>query len=376
MVETDYQCGQVVLSFALSFISSYNAVCLADIHRHAPHFSPKYFPASIQLIFMSMAIGGGAIWSMHFTGMTALILETDSGSHIPLDFNIGTTILSLLVAIAFVYVGLLISTLDRVYTKSKDQIFEMILSDLSRQSRQDVPALYRLALLKGLDYLLIGGVVTGGGVCVMHYIGMLALDSNSHLKIEWNAGLVCLSVIIAIVASTAAFWILFRLLPLFPSWESLRLASSFIMALAVCGMHYTGMVAASFHANASHPSGIYFGHRSIDSSTAGLVAVVFSMILNWSFSMVIQSELRYLSFTRSRELEQVQKKLVSSDKVNKQLSRYYSEGDGLSHAPPNELTAGLSRKYLGTAAPVVPVDTSGDVAQAVSRSLIKDVESL
>lgn len=384
MVIADYQCGGVIISFALSFISSYNAVCFADIHRHAPKFTPRYFPASIQLIFMSIALGGGAIWSMHFTGMAALTLETDTGESITLRYNLGTTILSLLIAMGFVYVGLLISTLDRVYTKDRDQIFEMILADLTSLARQDKPTLYRLALLKGIDYLSIGGVITGGGVCVMHYTGMLALNADPDLTIQWKIGLVAFSVIIAMVASTTAFWILFRLLPLFPNWESLRLASAFIMAIAVCGMHYTGMTAATYHT--TEASGLYFGSLEMDSNTARLAAITSSLIMNWIFSMVIQSELRYLSFTRTKELEYAQKQLQSSANATngrKEPSRYYSEGDTVSRVIPIGIKSGhsicrtIGRTQTGTIVPLdKPLETGGDVISAPPSVLGDEKESV
>ncbi len=74
----------------------------------------------------------------------------------------------------------------------------------------------------------------------MHYLGMWAMSFEGH--IVWDEGVIASSIVIALVASTAAFWILFRLLSLYPHMEILRIASSLVMALAVCGMHYTGKI--------------------------------------------------------------------------------------------------------------------------------------
>ncbi len=66
-------------------------------------------------------------------------------------------------------------------------------------------------------------------------------------KITWDYCIMSGSILIALVASTtAAFWILFRLLSLYPHKELLRVGSAAVMTLAVCGMHYTGMAAAKF----------------------------------------------------------------------------------------------------------------------------------
>lgn len=64
--------------------------------------------------------------------------------------------------------------------------------------------------------------------------------------VEWHSGIIAASCVIAFLASIVAFWIQFRLLALYPSNETLRVMCALIMACAVCGMHYTGMAAATF----------------------------------------------------------------------------------------------------------------------------------
>jgi NO-binding membrane sensor protein with MHYT domain len=61
-----------------------------------------------------------------------------------------------------------------------------------------------------------------------------------HCKMNWNVGIVATSVVIAVVAATVAFWILFRLLALYPHYEILRIAGAVVASIAVNGMHYTG----------------------------------------------------------------------------------------------------------------------------------------
>lgn len=75
-------------------------------------------------------------------------------------------------------------------------------------------------------------------------VGMKAMVLDG--VIEWDVGIIIASILIAIVAATAAFWILFRLLAMFPYYEFLRVASALIAAIAVNGMHYTGMASATF----------------------------------------------------------------------------------------------------------------------------------
>jgi NO-binding membrane sensor protein with MHYT domain len=99
---------------------------------------------------MSISVGGCAIWSMHFAGMAALRIESE-GDNLTLSYNTGVTILSLLVAIACVYLGLFISSRDRVFTKDKEELFSMLMQDAKNESMKSIQnksTLYRLAVLK------------------------------------------------------------------------------------------------------------------------------------------------------------------------------------------------------------------------------------
>ena len=87
-----------------------------------------------------------------------------------------------------------------------------------------------------LRRLIAGGVITGLAVALMHYTGMWAVQIQG--TISYNKGLVALSILIAVVAATAALW--FTLVLESPV---LRFAAGLVMGVAVVGMHYTGMAA-------------------------------------------------------------------------------------------------------------------------------------
>ena len=117
------------------------------------------------------------------------------------------------------------------------------------------------ALFTNLLPLAIGGLFIAAGVCVMHYIGMMAMVFDG--TILWDGGIVAASVLIALVAATAALWIMFRLLAMFPNIELLRVACAGVAAVAVNGMHYTGMAAATFHYIPNKPKDTYVTFKLI-----------------------------------------------------------------------------------------------------------------
>jgi NO-binding membrane sensor protein with MHYT domain len=144
---------------------------------------------------------GCGIWTMHFIAMIGFqVVETR------IRYDAGLTVLSLAVSIVVVGIGVFIVG-------------------------------YRGTSSLNLSF---AGVVTGLGVAAMHYLGMAALHLNGTIR--YDAGAVALSVVIAIVAATAALWAAVTIRGFLTS-----LGASLIMGIAVTGMHYTGMSAVTVH---------------------------------------------------------------------------------------------------------------------------------
>jgi diguanylate cyclase len=90
--------------------------------------------------------------------------------------------------------------------------------------------------------LLGGAILMGLGIAAMHYTGMRAMGMEAVMS--YNTAYVLYSVLIAILTSGAALLLAFninRLPELF--WLPGRLMAAFLMGMAICGMHFTGMKA-------------------------------------------------------------------------------------------------------------------------------------
>ena len=85
---------------------------------------------------------------------------------------------------------------------------------------------------------LVGGLAAGLGVAAMHYVGISAMRMPAVFL--WNLPLVVLSVLIAVIAASAALWLAFN-----TQNELQRAGAAVLMAVAVCGMHYTGAAAGT-----------------------------------------------------------------------------------------------------------------------------------
>lgn len=144
---------------------------------------------------------GCGIWTMHFIAMIGFEVEETR-----IRYDAGLTVLSLAVAIVVVGIGVFIVG----------------------------------CLGAGRGTLVGAGVVTGLGVAAMHYLGMAALRLDAAIR--YDISTVGLSVLIAIVAATAALWAAVTIRGFLTS-----LGASLVMGVAVSGMHYTGMAAVSVH---------------------------------------------------------------------------------------------------------------------------------
>jgi NO-binding membrane sensor protein with MHYT domain len=171
--------------------------------------------ARTRLIWLGLAalsIGGVGIWVMHFIAMLGF-----STPGLPVRYDILRTALSAILSVGAVFLGLLVFGVRNRFAWKR---------------------------------LLLGGLLTGLAVNVMHYTGMWAVQIKG--TIGYDPTLVALSVVIAVVAATAALWFTVGLDKLLP-----RLAAGLVMGAAVSGMHYTGMAAVRLHLDpgAPDPSG-------------------------------------------------------------------------------------------------------------------------
>lgn len=303
-IEARYDPGIIILSFFISFVSAYCSICLCEVLRTTTDISKKYFLISA----IAFVIGGLCIWSMHFVGMQALTLIDPNGHKMDMAFNSVTSILSLLAVLSCSFLGVFLASLDKMFSKSTKEIIDMFIVDASTYTMRDIKQFtaYRILYIistKSLFNLVGGGILTGAGVCVMHYIGMAAFRFQG--KIVWNPVLIFVSCVISVIAATAAYWILFRLLSIFPHLENLRIFSAFLMGIAVCGMHYTGMMAAKFEFLNDVPT-YDLKDTKMESESSFIAVLATCNAILWIIAMIVLGDQRKSLAQKSRLLAQAE----------------------------------------------------------------------
>jgi NO-binding membrane sensor protein with MHYT domain/methyl-accepting chemotaxis protein len=144
-------------------------------------------------IAIAGAASGCGIWTTHFIAMLAY----EPG--VPVGYDIGFTLLSLLLACVITGVGYATA----VYAR-----------------RQWGPA--------------AGGAIVGGGVGVMHYLGMHALDMQGHVEWSWN--LVIASVLLGCLFGMAALYLAARRRD-----RNAMIGGGLLLTLAIVSHHFVAM---------------------------------------------------------------------------------------------------------------------------------------
>ncbi len=255
---SNYNFSLVIFSFAIAVFASYTALDLGGKVRKTQGKT-----RFLWLIGGAAAMGAG-IWSMHFVAMLAFQLS------IPINYQVGKTLLSLIYAIAASGFALWLLGYVRV----------------------------------SLPVLLAGGSCMGMAIAWMHYAGMAAMEVQAEMK--YDLWLAALSIAIAITASITALWLAFY----FQedrgqgfNWH--KLGGAAVMGIAISGMHYTGMAAVMFSPKA-HTTNI--NTTDIDPTILGTmvgVATVFLLSTTLISSIIDQNfaNLEARVQTRTNELQ-------------------------------------------------------------------------
>jgi two-component system sporulation sensor kinase A len=206
-----YNPSLVFLSLIISILASYTAIDFAG--KLKPNNNIKWKAPKVWLFGGSVVMGTG-IWSMHFVAMLAFHLDDR------ITYHFWKVVLSVIIAILASFIAFSIVSLRTVQKK----------------------------------HWILGSVFMGLGIVSMHFVGM---DAMQNVLIEYDPKLVGLSVIVAIVVSAVALWIVNKT---YRNDFFRKILSSVFMGAAICGMHYSGMAAAKFTAISESSPSFHINH--------------------------------------------------------------------------------------------------------------------
>eukprot|EP00403_Amphidinium_massartii_P039009 CAMPEP_0178452426 /NCGR_PEP_ID=MMETSP0689_2-20121128/44237_1 /TAXON_ID=160604 /ORGANISM="Amphidinium massartii, Strain CS-259" /LENGTH=837 /DNA_ID=CAMNT_0020078129 /DNA_START=229 /DNA_END=2742 /DNA_ORIENTATION=- len=243
-----------------------------------------------------ICFGGLTVWDMHQCGMHALELEAISSTgekgRVEVKYGLGLTVVSGVVACVAGTIAIWITTGREV----------------ERRSQVDRDMYIRLS---------ISSSILAAGVCAMHYLGMWSMSGN--FKMEWDAGIIATSYLIAHTAAGAGL----VMLMVFPNSTAVHVLAASVIGFAVCGMHYTGMYAANYTISMQEDPGI--GETAY--TITGIEVVAACLMANLVVTIVLHhysegQRVHFVSAVHQKHAQELQSVIDLSYKVANALVNY------------------------------------------------------
>jgi diguanylate cyclase (GGDEF)-like protein/PAS domain S-box-containing protein len=238
----------VVLAGVICFFCAFTAYSVLGRAAEADARARNWW-----IVAAAIATGSG-IWATHFVAMLAYQIG------MPMSFEIGGTALSIVAAIVISGIGFAVSM----------------------RRRGGLPVL--------------GGAIVGGGIGVMHYIGMAAMRIPGHN--EFNPNFVIASLLLGTLLGSTASVLGFSKFDV-----RRRLVAALVLTLGICAMHFTGMAATSVTPDPT----VVVPEAAIEPATLSILVAAVSMIILFLFlaSAILDEHLSGRSAKEAARLRQL-----------------------------------------------------------------------
>lgn len=244
----DYNPGMVILASAVGFIGAFATISLCEQFRLALVLRST-FRQTVFIILTALSAGSVAIWGVFYLVVNSVRLKLD-GQYIPFRYDTTLTFVSLAVIPVITGIGLYIASTDHCFNKSKKEIMDMFISRTSStHSISEIKNMgkYRILFIvctHSLYRIVLGGIVSGGGLALMRYLGLRSLVIQGRL--HYDSGIIGGSIILSIVSMIGGFWMFFRVLSIFSSLDVIRFACAVNGLVSLSGIHYLALAGVRF----------------------------------------------------------------------------------------------------------------------------------
>ena len=225
----------VVVAGLICLFATYTAFSLmARAGSQFPHRRQGDRTQLAWVIGAGFAAGSG-IWATHFIAMLAF------APNLPMGYALGPTILSIIIAAIVSGLGLALA--------------------------------HRGALVGRHPIILAGGAVLGGGISIMHYVGMSAVSLAGIL--DYDPVMVVVSVLFGVWIGAAATHFAYARKKEGVLGLKARLIAAGLLTVAICSMHFIAMAAVVIVPDPS----VAFNESSLSSGALAIAVTAIALLI-------------------------------------------------------------------------------------------------
>ena len=241
----EFDVSIVMVSLGISFVGCYLTISICEQLRLVSilNASEIFSKTGSWYLIMGITLGALGIWAPHLLSLIALdVFHQQQATRIRVHF--GLCVITLIGALFSALLGVFISSFDVMFLKTRLEVMdlynprsqELSVAQMKVEMRKH---LKYYVLTKDLLYLTVGSAVCASGTIICFYL--TARSFNIPGNVEYNPGMVLLSIIVCFLAWFVVHVIVFRLLALAPYAEGLRMIASLVMVIATVCVGYIGM---------------------------------------------------------------------------------------------------------------------------------------
>jgi NO-binding membrane sensor protein with MHYT domain len=307
----------VALAAAIGFAGAFGAVStceqfrLATVNKRTTKYSYHW------VLLVGGSFGGVCVWGAHFVGMSSFrLLHGDV--EIPLRYDVGNALMLLAISLFLTTAAVAVAIADDCFNRSTKEIMEKFIArasytyTITQLKQMSQIRILSIVFSHSIEKPVIGGLISGGAVGLMHYVGMIGMRFQG--TIEYDPGVVFASCITSVCVIIGGFWLFFRVLSLFPSLDILRVLSAGNGMFGISGLHYIGLQAATFHydpdVSLPDPS------NTIDSQQMLVGVLIACAIYTILVLVYVISDLRVWLLRTSMQLHHADRALATMQKLS------------------------------------------------------------
>ena len=312
-LQIGYRAPLICLACAVAFIGTHTAISMCEQYRLALSTSNNSFQIYGIASLASLSLGGVAFSGTQYIVFQSTILRTSEGAVINVEYDSYLVVGSILISSFLTFISILIASQDEYFNKSQTEIMNIFLNRaLLTRTIAEIKQLGKrqilfLVCMSSLNWILLGGFIAGGSLCLARYIAVLSVSFPG--VVEYNMGLLALSILLSFAGMILLFWLYFRILSVFNKKEILRIECSILGMIIIVSSHYIRMLLSKFLYN---PEKIYLLSTRYEESGDIFIGVLTSAAL-FSFLLISFAlwDLRVWLQDTSTQLYQADRAIIS-----------------------------------------------------------------